>query len=104
MTFSLGPQVRCCDVLQLLSANSTQTRVTRSSRSLVTFKPPGSKWIYSEALLAFLSPNVDQRVSSRRDSDDPWSVTCLLWRPKGRVIRDGGFNRAYAILRALPAG
>jgi glycosyltransferase involved in cell wall biosynthesis len=29
-------------------------------------------------------------------------IVCLIWRPAGDVIRDGGFKRTYAILEGLP--
>ena len=28
-------------------------------------------------------------------------IVCFMWRPEGRVLRDGGFRRAYAILERL---
>lgn len=30
------------------------------------------------------------------------AILCLLWRPSGAVIRDGGFRRTYSILKAWP--
>jgi glycosyltransferase involved in cell wall biosynthesis len=31
-------------------------------------------------------------------------ILCLLWRPSGSVVRDGGFRRTYSILESLPSG
>lgn len=40
--------------------------------------------------------------ASHSDSVANPQIICLLWRPSGSIIRDGGFRRTYAILESLP--